>query len=348
MTRARLRLAPALLVAALGVALVVYMAPSRAGSTVTPAPARSVSGVAIPVADMERSVAFYSTALFFEKAADVQTSGPEIDRLFGASEAGIRVVTMRLGAERIELVEYLGGHGRPRPADARSNDRSFQHIAIVVNDMDQAFLWLRRHHVAQTSPEPQRLPDWNPAAGGIRAFYFKDPDGHPLELIQFPAGKGDARWQRPSDRVFLGIDHTAIVVGDTERSLHFYRDTLGLRVVGGSENYGPEQERLNDVPGARLRITTLRAAKGPGVELLEYLTPRDGRPYPEDATGDDLVRWRTLVVTKDAAAAATKLGAASDHSSRPVVVSLADPSAGFRRGIAIEDPDGHAVQLRAR
>src|SRR5262245_17083266 len=83
-----------------------------------------------------------------------------------------------------------------------------------------------------------------------------------------------------TDRLFLGIDHTAIVVNSTEASLACYRDTLGLRVVGQSENYGPEQERLNNVFGARLRITTLRAPAGPGVELLEYLTPRDGRPAP--------------------------------------------------------------------
>lgn len=65
---------------------------------------------------------------------------------------------------------------------------------------------------------------------------------------------------------------SAIVVKDTETSLRFYRDRLGLRIVGASENFGTEQEHLNNVFGARLRITTLRAAKGPAIELLEYLT----------------------------------------------------------------------------
>ena len=74
--------------------------------------------------------------------------------------------------------------------------------------------------------------------------------------------RATARWHRPTSQLFLGIDHTAIVVADTDRSLSCYRDTLGLRVVGRSENYGPEQERLNNVFGARLRITTLRAAAG--------------------------------------------------------------------------------------
>src|SRR6266849_2995720 len=347
MTR-RLRLAPALLVVALGVALALHMSPSRAGSTVDPAPARAVGGVAITVEDMDRSVDFYSTALFFEKVSDVQTSGPKIERLLGVPGARVRVVTMRLGAERIELVEYHARKGRPVPADARSNDRSFQHIAIIVNDMDQAYLWLRRHNVSRISPEPQRLPDWSPNAAGIRAFSFKDPDGHALEILQFPSGRGDARWQRPSDRVFLGIDHTAIVVGDTETSLRFYRDTLGLRIVGGSENHGSEQERLSNVPGARIRVTMLRAAEGPAIELLEYLAPRDGRPYPEDTMANDLVRWHTLLLTTDAEAAAARLGASAGTHARPAVVSISDTTAGFRRGIAVRDPDGHAGQLRAR
>jgi catechol 2,3-dioxygenase-like lactoylglutathione lyase family enzyme len=277
---------------------------------------------------MTRSIAFYSTVLFFDKVSDVQTSGSSIDQLLGVTGARVRIVTMRLGAERIELVEYPGRNGRPVSADARSDDRSVQHIAIVVNDIDQAYLWLRRHRVEQISPEPQRFSDWNPNTGGIRAFSFKDPDGHALEILQFPAGKGDARWQRPSNRVFLGIDHTAIVVSDTEKSLKLYRDTLGLRIAGGSESSGPEQERLSSVPGARLRITTLRAAEGPAIELLEYLAPRDGRPYPRDTMGEDLVRWHTLLVTTDADAAAAKLGAASGVAARPTLVSTADTSLG--------------------
>ena len=184
---ARLRLAPALLVALLGVGLALHMSPSGAGSTVNPAPTSPVSavgGVAITVADMDRSVAFYSTVLFFEKVSDVQTSGASIDRLLGVTGARVRIVTMRLGAERIELVEYLA--------------------------------------------------------------------------------------------------------------------------------------------------------------------PRDGRPYPRGTMGNDLVRWHTLLVTTDADAAAIKLAAGSEMSGRPGIVSISDAAASFRRGIALHDPDGHALQLRAR
>jgi catechol 2,3-dioxygenase-like lactoylglutathione lyase family enzyme len=137
---------------------------------------------------------------------------------------------------------------------------------------------------------------WGQRSGGhINPFYFKVPDGHPLEPIHFPPGKGDPRWRRGGDRLFLGIDHTAITVANTDASLAFCRDQLGFRVVGGSENYGREQERLSGVPGARVRITALHAPRDAGVELLEYESLRDGRPMPEDSLPSDLIHHEILV-----------------------------------------------------
>jgi catechol 2,3-dioxygenase-like lactoylglutathione lyase family enzyme len=208
--------------------------------------------------------------------------------------------------------------------------------------MDQAYARLRQYGVAHASSGPQRLPDWNRNAGGIRAFYFRDPDGHFLEVLQFPPGKGEPRWQA-GDRLFLGIDHTAIVVSDTDRSLGLYRDLLGLRVAGTSENYDLEQEHLNNVFGARLRITTLRAPVGPGIELLEYLAPRDGRPAPIDLKANDLAHWQTTLAT---AGADTLVGLASSRPAFALVsprLTTPDPSVG---GAAlIRDPDGHGLRL---
>lgn len=334
------------------VALAVALGPPRAPSPASPRAARplvaAVEGTGITVSDMERAVAFYSRVLFFEAVSDVLTADAAYGQLHGVPGARLRVVRMRLGEELIELSQYLGPRGRPAPAGARSNDRWFQHVAIIVRDMDQAYAWLRRHGVEHVSPAPQRLPDWNPGAGGIRAFYFRDPDGHPLEILEFPPDKGDSRWRRPSARVFLGIDHTAIVVGDTETSLGFYRDTLGLRVAGQGENWGPEQERLNAVPGARLRITTLRAGGGPGIELLEYLAPRDGRPYPADARANDLVHGQTLLRLDEERSGGRALTGGLGRLVSPGLVTAPGAALGFRAALLARDPDGHAVQFRLR
>ncbi len=262
-----------------------------------PALVDGVDAIGITVSDMDRAVDFYSKVLTFEKVSDTEVAGESYEHLEGVFGLRMRVVRMRLGDEFIELTEYLAPKGRPIPVDSRSNDRWFQHIAIIVSDMDKAYAWLRQNKVEHASSGPQRLPDWNKNAAGISAFYFKDPDGHPVEVLQFPADKGADQWHRPSDKLFLGIDHTAIVVADTDASVKFYRDMLGMHVAGESENYGTEQEHLNNVFGARLRITALRGASGPGIELLEYLAPRDGRPFPSDEQANDVVHRQTVLLT---------------------------------------------------
>jgi catechol 2,3-dioxygenase-like lactoylglutathione lyase family enzyme len=305
----------------------------------------AVDAVGITVADMDRSVAFYRNVLSFEPISDIEVAGDAYAQLQGVFGLRMRVVRLRLGNEFMVLTEYLTPKGRPAPIDARSNDRWFQHVAIIVSDMDRAYQWLRRHKVEHVSTGPQRLPDWNPKAGDIKAFYFKDPDGHPLEILQFPPGKGDPRWHQPTEKLFLGIDHTAIVVWDTTASLRFYRDVLGFQVVGESENHGSEQEHLNQVFGARLRITTLRAAAGPAIEFLEYLTPRDGRPMPADARANDLVHWQTTLVTRTTSMAAHKLRASVVPWVSSDVVALPEGTLGFRHGLLVRDPDGHVMQL---
>lgn len=304
----------------------------------------AVDSVGIPVSDVDRAAAFYSEVLSFEKVADREVAGTDYEHLFGVFGMRLRMVRMRLGDESIELMQFLTPRGRPMPADTRANDRWFQHIAIIVSDMDRAYARLREHGVEHASTGPQLLPAWNPNAGGISAFYFRDPDGNFLEILSFPPGKGAARWQA-KDRLFLGIDHTAIVVADTDSSLAFYQDMLGMTIAGSSENYGIEQERLNNVFGARLRITALRAESGPGVEFLEYLAPRTGRPTPTDTAANDRWHWQTNMLTSDVAAAAeTALRRRFDWVSNGAV-TLEDPALGFGQGLLLRDPNGHGVML---
>jgi catechol 2,3-dioxygenase-like lactoylglutathione lyase family enzyme len=307
--------------------------------------AKSVDAVGMTVSDLDRSVEFFSKALNFEKISDVEVHGSEYEKLQGVFGLRMRVARMKLGDEMIELTQYLAPEGRPIPADWRSHDHWFQHIAIVVKDMDKAYQQLRNHKVRHASTGPQTIPMTNKAAAGIRAFYFKDPDGHNLEIIYFPAGKGDPRWQNSGDKLFLGIDHSAIVVSSTQNSLKYYRDLLGLKLAGESTNYGTEQEHLNNVAGARLHISGLKAAVGPGIEFLEYLTPRDGRPAPKDTRANDLWHWQTTLRTDNAANAAEKLRLAKRRMVSPSVAQLPEKRLGFAKGFLTRDPDGHGLQV---
>ena len=307
-----------------------------------------VDAVNMTVSDLERATAFYSKVIGFRKVSEVEVAGEDYEHLEGVFGLRMRVARMQLGDEFIELTEYVNPKGRPISPDGHNNDRAFQHVAIIVSDMDRAYAWLRQNNVEYASSGPQRLPDWNKNAAGIRAFYFKDPDGHPLEILQFPEDKGAQKWHRASDQMFLGIDHTAIVVGDTDMSVGFYRDVLGMRVTSESENYGPEQEHLNNVFGARLRITLLHAATGPGIELLEYLSPVDGKPFPLDEHANDVLHRQTDVVTHDAEAAADRLSRLRVNFVSSGVVSESQGQLGFRKAFLVRDPDGHAILVEER
>jgi len=296
------------------------------------------------VSDVDRAVEFYS-ALTFRKVSEVEVLGPEYEQLEGVFGARMRIVRMQLGSEFIDLTQYLAPPGRSIPADSQSNDRWFQHIAIVVRDMDAAFAKVRALKAQFVSTAPQTLPPSITAAAGIKAFYFRDPDGHNLELISFPPGKGDPRWQQPNDKLFLGIDHTAIGVGNTAASLQFYRDLLGMRKAGESENFGTEQEHLNQVFGAHLQITAMRTQRGPGIEFLEYLTPRDGRAIPEGTKSNDIAHWQTTIATNDLAGVTQKLKQHHVGFVSSDVIVVPKEKLGFSKGVLVSDPDGHNLLL---
>ncbi len=244
-----------------------------------PVKVQKISSVRLNVADLNRSLAFYTQALGFEPIADL-TVGKEHDRL--------RTATLALGDERIRLVQYLDRSGTEIPTDSRSNDCWFQHLAIVVSDMARAYQQLCEFSIVAISTAPQTIPIENHAAAGIQAFKFTDPDRHPLELLCFPPAQGPAKWQQ-TDRLFLGIDHTAIVVANTAQSLEFYQEQLGMQIDGGSFNWRETQARMDDLPEARVWITALRPSQGGmGIELLDYVSPLDGRPFPADLQSEDL------------------------------------------------------------
>lgn len=279
------------------------------------APVPRVASVELVVADLDAERRFFARALDFKDCGTHPIAGGRIDRL-------------ALGHERIDLMQY-DRSGLPIPWAARSNDRDFQHIAVIVSDMQRAWSRVARFGIREVSTAPQVLPSWNPAAGGIAAVYFRDPEGHPLELLHFPRGKGAPQWHA-SAPLFLGIDHTAIAVADTVASTRFY-ERLGLVVRGHSNNYGIEQQRLSGVPKAHVAITAVRFANAPGIEFLQYVTPVQAQPA-ERARLNDQLSTRTRLVEPNAG---TLCGRLSLVARSPA-------------GCVARDPDGHLVEIDSR
>ncbi len=302
-----------------------------------------IQAIGLTVTDVDRSIDFYTKALGFETVSDITVGGQTDNHLEKNLDARIRIVTLKLGDEQIRLMQYLQSEGKSIPLDSQSNDLWFQHLAIIVSDMDRAYAHLQSFPLDPISTAPQTIPPGNKEAAYVQAFKFRDPDRHPLELIWFPTGKGQQKWHQKSDRLFLGIDHTAIAIANTEQSLPFYRDLLGMQVEGGSFNWRETQARMDDLPNAKVQITALRPHQGGlGIELLDYIQPANGRPIPSDLNRDDVAYVQVELVVEDLKQVVSQL----QQSNIPIVSTpISELGDRAQQSCLIKDPTGHAIAL---
>lgn len=305
-----------------------------------------IRAIGLTVTNCNRSLNFYTQALLFKLVSDITVEGNNYSDLEDITGVKIRIVTLRLGDEFIKLMEYLNLKGKPIPSDSQSNDLWFQHLAIVVNDMDRAYAHLRSFPVEPISVAPQTIPPDNEASAGVRAFKFKDPDGHDLELIWFPPDKGKDKWHQNSHSLFLGIDHSAIAISNTEQSLHFYCDLLGMQIDSRSFNWRATQSRLDNLPGAEVKITALRPVQdGVGIELLDYIVPGKGRTIPSDWKSCDIAHIQIELVVNNLEQLVDKLRRNGVQFVPSQIVQFTDSTSSYRKGCLVKDPDGHAILL---
>jgi catechol 2,3-dioxygenase-like lactoylglutathione lyase family enzyme len=272
--------------------------------------------VTLNARDAAALAAFYIDVLDFER----------ID-----PDSGETTIALRLGDSRLDLVT-VGDDARPYPPDVAGWSPLFQHCAIVVDDMARAMDRLHASTAWSTisTDGPQTLPL---NTGGVTAFKFRDPEGHPLELLAF----ADHR-NADDDRPFVRIDHVAISVADIDRAIAFH-EALGLRVTGRSLNVGIEQQRLDDVPDATVDVVALASSAfpRPHVELLGYRGAwnRDVAPARID---DVAATCRVFEVDDRDALMAIVIACAPRLVDRP--------DAPDRRGALLRDPDGHLLRIR--
>ena len=316
-----------------------------------------IDSIGFTTADAEATAGFFAECLGFQRSGgSLLVDGGPYAELVGLPGACFKLVQLTIGAEVLELTEVLdpgsgARPGRPIPADSLSNDRWFQHSCLVVNSMEAALAALQpafaSGRIRPISSAPQRLPDWNTAAAGIVAYKFHDPEGHPLEMLQFPPDKGEARWHVEAPGPLLGIDHSAIGIADTAASCSFYRELLGLSAGGDGVNSGPEQDGLDGLQGTRVHITGHRCPTGAGVECLDYREPTGGRPMPADQGIQDLAHWQLRLWVADLQSIADRVEAFGGRLISPGIVELGEQAEwiGATRALQLADPDGHQLQL---
>ena len=323
-----------------------------------------ISSIGHNCLDAKESSQWYAATLGFEAHDVEQFSGIWLEELLGVPAAALERHRMQLGQETLEIWQFdhdnpvgFGSEENSISHVPAGNDSAFQHICIVTSDLGKA-LSHGAEKAKQISSSPQRLPDWNPGAGGIRAVKFADPDGHPLELLQFPVGKGDGRWhqlaalnkveatRQHKNNLFLGLDHTAISVAETEQSLHFYSTILGMELVGQGHNYGPEQDAMDGLLGTDVLISSLHGSEGGmGIELLQYRKPEGGiRPRP-NPRANDRDEWHICAVVDNLTTLYQQLQREPLAQNLGPLVSMPERFGSGELACQLRDPDGHALLL---
>jgi catechol 2,3-dioxygenase-like lactoylglutathione lyase family enzyme len=271
-----------------------------------------LSRFSLTTADAEQLATFYGSAFGCHRIATEHLSGSAFETLMGVTGGALRV-TLGLGEQIVELLQF-DQQGKPYPDDGSASDLIFQHFAIVVRDMAEAYrrLSATKGWTAISRGGPQHLPE---SSGGVTAFKFRDPEGHPLEFLSFPREAMPAHWRkRQSNEVCLGIDHSALSVSDTAHSVAFYGN-LGFEMSSHSFNHGTGQDRLDDIVKVEVEVTALHAPLlHPHLELLRYRTTTHGR---------ETVRGNADIAT----------------------TRLAFEAAGWAAPHGIVDPDGHHLVI---
>lgn len=308
----------------------------------TTRPGAAIDRVTLVVADLDRAEDDYVTTLgcSVEQRGDLD---PALTGVLCLRQARGRRSLLRLGRERIELLEFTDSAGRPYPADSTSTDIWFQHMAIVVNDMRHAYqLVMANRRLRPISRNgPVRLPE---SSGAVTAFKFRDYDGHPLELLAFPERRVPGEWRGACGTgPFLGVDHTAIGVSDSARSARFFGSVFGFSTGTGTENRGPEQAELDNVDDVQVSVTRLAPDRpAPRLELLHYRVGTR-RPIPRDTASNDIAATHCVVRVASLDATAAALTRYSPLSDDDVMILR-----GGVRAALVSGPDGHRFLVQER
>ena len=230
----------------------------------------AIVGFRLVSADPAGLATFYR-ALGFDvgEAAPIPATDME---LLGLSGCGLRIA-LCLGQNRVDL-DFFEHPGRPYPTDATACDLIFQHLALVTDDAQAAW---RRAREAGATPISRECPVTLPkSSGGVTAVKFRDPEGHPLEFIQFPRG-ANPEWQGTG---IMRIDHSAISVSDIAASQRFYA-RHGLRPGDATLNHGPTQDTLDGLDGVEVDVVPMNPTHTPPhVEMLGYRRPAGRALFP--------------------------------------------------------------------
>ena len=141
--------------------------------------------VGLTVSDMDRSIAFYRDVLGLQFQGELLMEGPETEAMFGAKGCRARVAylngSQEPGMPPVELIQFL--HRDPCRERGDIFTTSISELCFYTEDIEGMYRRLLDRGVECISP-PQAFDFTASGFGRSKAFYFRDPDGIILEMME--------------------------------------------------------------------------------------------------------------------------------------------------------------------
>lgn len=130
------------------------------------------------VADLEKSVDFYTNVVGLELVTRRERDGAPISQVLNYPDTHIKAALLGLEGEEghiLELIEYINPESSPRPTEERAV-LGASHLAFNVTDMQDAFSRLLAAGAKELNPPIEVSP-------GRVVCYLQDPDSNWIELL---------------------------------------------------------------------------------------------------------------------------------------------------------------------
>ena len=134
------------------------------------------------------------------------------------------------------------------------------------------------------------------------------------------------------------MNHSGLVVRDMDESIAFYRDGLGMEVVGTRERNGGPIEHLVGYHPCHLKAVDMAVGDGSVLELLQYVVPPPAQRPTEE---------RSVVGASHVAFDVVDIQGTYDKLLRNGAKKLNPPIEGApgKWVCYLQDPDGNWVEL---
>ena len=97
---------------------------------------------------MNKALLFYTKVLQFEILLNDTIQGNEYSNLVNIKDAVVQIAKLKLGDEKIELIQFIFPDGKAYPEVSHSNDLWFQNIAIITSNLDSAYALLKLNNIS--------------------------------------------------------------------------------------------------------------------------------------------------------------------------------------------------------